>query len=148
MTTADLKVTGLFSSDKNGFVPASGGGTTTFLRADGTWSPPGGGATLADGDYGDVTVSGSGTVMTVDALPESRITNLTWQIWPTKQAARRHARRARRLSTRPPGLVEQTGAEHVREARSRRGCVDVRADARRRGRPLRADHRDSRGVDD
>ena len=27
----------------------------------------GGGATLADGDYGDVTVSGTGTVITIDA---------------------------------------------------------------------------------
>lgn len=33
-------------------------------------------AGLTDGDYGDVVVSSSGTVMTVDSLPESRITNL------------------------------------------------------------------------
>lgn len=38
-----------FTSGAQGVVPASGGGTTNFLRADGTWSAPaggGGGATL------------------------------------------------------------------------------------------------------
>jgi len=39
--TAELN---LFTSSLQGVVPASGGGTTNFLRADGTWaSPPGGG---------------------------------------------------------------------------------------------------------
>lgn len=67
----------LFDSDRSGRVPASPGGTTTFLRADGTWSiPPGGGSGVTDGDYGDVIVSGTGTVWTVDALPESRISGL------------------------------------------------------------------------
>ena len=32
-----------FSSTLQGVVPASGGGTTNFLRADGTWAAPGGG---------------------------------------------------------------------------------------------------------
>lgn len=36
--TADLNV---FTSLLQGLVPASGGGTTNFLRADGTWSPAG-----------------------------------------------------------------------------------------------------------
>jgi hypothetical protein len=37
----------LFSPTLAGLVAASGGGTTTFLRADGTWaSPPGGGGTV------------------------------------------------------------------------------------------------------
>lgn len=40
-TTADLN---LFTTSLQGLVPASGGGTTNFLRADGTWAaPPGGG---------------------------------------------------------------------------------------------------------
>lgn len=33
----------LFTSVADGIVPASGGGTSNFLRADGTWAAPGGG---------------------------------------------------------------------------------------------------------
>jgi hypothetical protein len=33
----------VFTSGAKGLVPASGGGTTNFLRADGTWAAPGGG---------------------------------------------------------------------------------------------------------
>lgn len=58
----------VFTSALKGLAPASGGGTVNFLRADGTWAaPPGGGGALTDADYGDITVSGSGTVMTIDA---------------------------------------------------------------------------------
>jgi hypothetical protein len=39
--------------------------STTFLRGDQRWATPAS-LGLADGDYGDVTVSGTGTVMTVD----------------------------------------------------------------------------------
>jgi hypothetical protein len=60
---ADLIVTGLFSADSPGFVPASGGSVLNFLRADGSWVAAGG---LSDGDYGDIIVGGTGTTMTID----------------------------------------------------------------------------------
>ncbi len=46
---AQTKIKGIqvetFTSSSSGVVPSSGGGTTNFLRADGTWStPPGGGS--------------------------------------------------------------------------------------------------------
>lgn len=37
----------LFTSTDAGLVDASGGGTSNFLRADGTWAAPGGGGGLA-----------------------------------------------------------------------------------------------------
>jgi hypothetical protein len=49
--TADLN---LFTSSLQGLTPLSGGGTTNFLRADGTWAAPpggGGGGGLADSAY-------------------------------------------------------------------------------------------------
>ena len=55
---SDLQQLGLFSSTLKGLVPASGGGTTNFLRADGTWvAPAGGGGTTTNA----LTLNNSGT---------------------------------------------------------------------------------------
>jgi hypothetical protein len=50
--TADLNI---FTSTLKGLAPASGGGTTNFLRADGTWAAP------AGGGGGNVIISGTPT---------------------------------------------------------------------------------------
>lgn len=57
-----------FNSSTAGIVPASGGGTSTFLRADGTWSPPPSGAgsvTSIAVTSGNGAISVSGSPITV-----------------------------------------------------------------------------------
>lgn len=51
-TTALLDV---FTDLLKGLAPASGGGTTNFLRADGTWAAPGGGGSVMKGYFHKVT---------------------------------------------------------------------------------------------
>lgn len=51
-----------FSSGAAGLTPASGGGTTNFLRADGTWSPATPTSQFSSGSGGTVPASGGGTI--------------------------------------------------------------------------------------
>lgn len=70
----------LFTPSLSGVVPASGGGTSDFLRADGTWAvPPSGGGGITDGNKGDVTVSGSGTIWVINSgvVTYSKIQNVS-----------------------------------------------------------------------
>jgi hypothetical protein len=61
----------LFTSVLKGLVPPSGGGTTNFLRADGTWAAPPGGS------LGVTTISYATTInidLTTITTPVARIT--------------------------------------------------------------------------
>jgi hypothetical protein len=55
----------VFTSSLKGLAPSSGGGSTNFLRADGTWAVPPGSGGITDGDKGDITVTGG--VWEIDA---------------------------------------------------------------------------------
>lgn len=77
---------GQFGTSVAGYVPLSGGGSTNFLRADGTWTAP---PSLTDGDKGDVVVSSSGTVLKVEsASPTGEIFSVPSQINLTKPAGK------------------------------------------------------------
>lgn len=77
----------VFTSTEDGLVPASGGGTANFLRADGTWAaPPSGGGAVNQVTAGSSKVSvspstGNVVVDVVEAnftdIPQSGVTNLT-----------------------------------------------------------------------
>lgn len=54
-----------FTSGLSGAVPASGGGTTNFLRADGSFAAPGGGGVTSIG----VQAAASGTTVTFSSIP-------------------------------------------------------------------------------
>ena len=65
----------IFTSTVAGVVPLSGGGTTNYLRADGTWASPGGGVTSFNTRTGAVTLT-SGDVTT--ALGFTPISGVAW----------------------------------------------------------------------
>ena len=75
--------TATFTTSAAGLAPASGGGTTNFLRADGTWAAPPSSTGLADpGSNGLLkrTSAGVTAVATAADIPnitESQVTNLT-----------------------------------------------------------------------
>jgi hypothetical protein len=50
------------STSNHGYLPKLTGSTTVFLNGNGAWTTP----VVADGDYGDITVSSTGTVFTID----------------------------------------------------------------------------------
>lgn len=62
-----------FTSSLKGLAPASGGGTGNFLRADGTWAPPGGaagftiGATILSGTANRIIYEDAGNQIAEDA---------------------------------------------------------------------------------
>jgi hypothetical protein len=55
--TAATAALNLFTSTLQGLVPASGGGTSNFLRADGAWAAPPGGATITWPANGSAVIS-------------------------------------------------------------------------------------------
>lgn len=67
------------SGGTKGLVPApTTGDATKYLKGDGTWATVSGGS-LADGDKGDITVSSSGSVWTIDndAVTYAKIQNVS-----------------------------------------------------------------------
>lgn len=78
-TTQATSLINPFSSTLKGAAPASGGGTTNYLRADGTWAAPPGTVGVVDADYGDIVVTGSGSVWSVDndAISYSKMQNVS-----------------------------------------------------------------------
>jgi hypothetical protein len=80
--SADLTLAiNTFSSGASGVVPASGGGTTKFLRADGTWDVPNDGydPDFGTGTDGSLTFNGTSTVLGL--VPSSSTYTMTRSIY-------------------------------------------------------------------
>lgn len=102
VVTATQYVGGEFTDALAGIVPASGGGTTTFLRADATWATVTSGAptdatyvtlstdtglsnerVLTAGEYITITDAGAGDTVTVEANASKILsTFIPVLIWP------------------------------------------------------------------
>lgn len=69
---------GLFTSTARGLVPGSGGGTTNFLRADGTWAPPASGIT-GSGTTNQLTYwTGSSSIGSLSTSTYPSLTELSY----------------------------------------------------------------------
>lgn len=73
--TAQTALLDVFTSAAKGLVPASGGGTTNFLRADGTFAAPGGGGSSVTRIAG--ASGAAGTDITLQKLTADAAANLT-----------------------------------------------------------------------
>jgi hypothetical protein len=68
----------VFTSALKGLVPPSGGGTSNFLRADGTFAaPPGGGVTKISGDTGAFVADTTWETLTADSADITSTTQTT-----------------------------------------------------------------------
>lgn len=81
--TTWLDLAAVFTSTLNGLAPASGGGTTNFLRADGTWNRPAAYTNLnypffGDGLDGSLTFDGTTTILGI--VPSANTYVLTHDI--------------------------------------------------------------------
>ena len=72
-TTQATAALNQFSSSLKGLVPASGGGTTNYLRADGTWVAPSGGGASAVPQLTDFAGSVASNVFTIGASCSSSL---------------------------------------------------------------------------
>ncbi len=68
-----------FTSALKGLVPASGGGTTNFLRADGTWQVPPGAGGLSAGTVTNSTIRWNGSAWVENTVARSLTTGVSAQ---------------------------------------------------------------------
>lgn len=104
----------VFTSTLPGCVPSSGGGTTNFLRADGTWAAPGGGGAVASVANSDGTLTISPTTGSVIASLALGHAN-TWLAQQTNQGA----------TTTSPGWYAQIAGDTFPRVRVGLNATDV-----------------------